>query len=175
MAKFIGYDYKDENGLEEFLRAHWLKQGAYDVVDDLTKRGEAYIRLYAPAYTGELLRRIDRTVPMPSVSAAGLTIEAQTGVRQGARYPLYAHGGTGLYKMGQMGGVNPIGIPTGSNLIRPRGNRPMTFQKRGEPRRFRWSTKGQKPNPFMLYAWQQLVPYARGRIRRMVTSFRRGT
>jgi hypothetical protein len=170
MADHVGIDV---DGLDEFITflggAHGeIGREVRDLLDDLAKRGEYYIRLYAPAYSSELLRRIGRHGPRPAVGARGPEWEAVTGVVAGDRYPLYVHGGTGIYKSGIMGGArSPLPVP-GGTLIRSRTpGKPMTFQKRGEPRKFRMSARGQRSNPFVLYAFQQLVPYARGRMRRM--------
>lgn len=146
-----------------------IGRDVYELLDDLRKRGEHYIRLYAPMHSGEIMRRIasDRPGPDPSVPGAS---EAHAGVRNGgSRHPLYVHGGTGIYRSGVMGGGSPLPLP-GGELIRARDPRkPMRIQKRGEPPRYRMYARGQRANPFVLYAFQQLVPYARGKARRLLS------
>lgn len=144
-----------------------IHRGLYDLLDDLRKRGEHYIRLYAPAHHGDLMRRVSSTAPMPSPEG----LEAVAGVRQGDKVPLYVHGGTGIYKGGRLGGRLPA--PDGLKIRTKRGG-PLTFQKANEERKFKMFVRGQKANPFVLYAFQQLVPYARGRIRRFDITRGRG-
>lgn len=141
-----------------------IHSGLYDVLDDLRKRGEHYIRLYAPAHSGDILRRIHSTAPEPFFDG----LQAVAGVRGGDKHPVYVHQGTGIYRNGRMGGRQPVSTPTsgGQRIYARTPGQPMTFQKKGEPRRWRMWTRGQRANPFVLYAFQQLVPYARGRLRR---------
>ena len=143
------------DGLLEFEES--VPREVYDLLDDLRKRGEQYIRLYAPAYSGELLRRVGSSAPGPDAAATGLDMVARAGVRGGGDHPLYVHGGTGLYS----GGASKFPITSRTP------GKPMRFQKRGEPPRYRMWVRGQKPNPFVRYAFQQLVPYASGKVRRL--------
>jgi hypothetical protein len=147
-----------------------LGTGLHDLLDDLRKRGEHYIRLYAPAHSGDILRRIDSTTPVPHEGG----LQAIAGVRAGDRHPLYVHRGTGIYAGGRLGGRFPAAGGGGRRIYSRTPGRPMTFQKRGEPRKFRMWTRGQRANPFVLYAFQQLIPYARGRIHRFDITRGRG-
>lgn len=56
---------------------------------------------------------------------------------------------------------------TGRNFVdHAQGRRPaLTFQKRGEPRKFRAWVSGQKPNPFMYRTYRHTAVYAKGQMR----------
>jgi hypothetical protein len=171
MAKHVDVEV---HGLDELFRFLVVghdraNEGVWNLLDDLAKRGEHYIKLYAPVYTGDILRHVGRTVPHPSVGAGGAELEAATGVRHGAAHLFAVHGGSGLYKLGGLGASRLVPGGRGGGPITP--NKPggvLTFQKRGEVRKFRPRVSGQKANPFVYYAYQQLLPYARGRVHRML-------
>lgn len=127
-----------------------IDKGVVEMIEDIGRRGETFMRLYAPAHSGELLRRIGRGPIHEVPSPTGTAIQQTIGVRAGDKHPFYVHFGTGIYKR------------TGPRLIEPlKPGGVLTFQKKGEPRRFkRWVT-GQEPNPFVERAYNLLVPYAR--------------
>lgn len=109
---------------------------------------------------------------------------AVVGIKAGhSMHPLYVHRGTGIYDT----------RPGASRLpIRPRADRAyqvyiiapdapesryqqkrkvghnrratMTFQKRGEPRKFRRSVRGQRPNNFLYMTWREAQLYASQRL-----------
>lgn len=83
--------------------------------------------------------------------------EVTAGVQQtgGGRYPIYVNSGTGLYR------------PNAPALIRAKPGRVMTFQKRGEPRRFVKWTRGQRAQPFLYLSWQQVLLYSRATTHRV--------
>lgn len=175
--RWIDVDIDGDGALWHFLTTfdEEASGAVYDLLDDLRKRGEYYIRLYAPSYSGELLRRIGSSVPtLGAYADGGEEWEASAGVLEGDRHPLYVHGGTGIYRAGRLGASQALRTPGIQGYITSlRPGKPMTFQKRGEPRKWKMWVTGQKPNPFVLYAYQQLVPYARGRIRRLFSGVRR--
>ena len=117
--------------------------------------------------------------------AGGGEYVAVVGIKAGSSlHPLYVHRGTGIYDT----------RPGASKLpIRPRADRAyqvfiiapdsvqanryrkkrraghghkatMTFQKRGEPRKFRRSVKGQPPQPFLYMTWREMQLYASSRL-----------
>jgi hypothetical protein len=130
------------------------KSAVAELVDDLATRGEHYIRLYAPSYSGELMRRIGRT-PVRGHGPAGM--EAVVGVHRGmSNYPLFVHRGTGIY--GRTGQFIQPSKPGGV----------LTFQKRGEPRRFKKWVRGQEEQPFVRRAYELMIPYARLRMAHVV-------
>lgn len=115
-----------------------------------------YAQLFAPIQIGpgggELLRRLQKS-PIrfkPGGAGGGGWYELLVGIIRGDRYPLYVHGGTGLYRQTGAG-----------RLITPR--RPggwLTFQKHGEPRRFVRYVRGQRPQPFIERAYERTKTYA---------------
>jgi hypothetical protein len=133
----------------------------------------------------------------PGGAFGGGTYERSTGVKRGASlHPLYVHFGTaqpeGFSQRGLMmaGGLPGRIYPKGGNrapatvletkrarLTRgvedpkvPGGYRrpALTFQKRGEGRKFRAWVSGQRPQPFVYLAYQHTAIYARGEIRAAV-------
>lgn len=167
-TRWIDFEVHGEDELMRFLVVGHDRANAavWEMLDDIRHRGEYYLRLYAPAYSGELLRRIGSNSPIPSGGPFGPELEASAGVREGDRHPLYVHGGTGIYKAGRLGASAALRTPGTDGYIKSlRPGKPLTFQKKGEPRRWRMWVRGQKANPFVLYAYQQLVPYAKGRAR----------
>ena len=106
---------------------------------------------------------------------------AVVGIKAGSSlHPLYVHHGTGIYDTRPGAARQPI---------RPRADRAyqvyiiapgprerqkrraghgrlaaITFQKRGEPRKFRRWVRGQQPQPYMYYTFRQAQIYAGARL-----------
>ena len=116
-----------------------------------------WLRLYAPiGETGGILRRIGHTKARwrPGGAGGGGEWEVIAGVRRTPEgpYPLYVSGGTGRYR------------PIAPDYIRARPGKVMTFEKRGEPRRFKTYSKGQRSQPFLYMSYQQVLLYANARV-----------
>jgi hypothetical protein len=116
-----------------------------------------WMRIYAPiGESAYLFRHIDQTQVRWRAGGAGGGGEWEviSGVRTGtSRHPIYVHNATGIY--------------AGRNYIRPQkhGRRGgvLTFQKRGEPRKFRRWVRGQRAQPFAYAAYQQARLYVTAR------------
>lgn len=149
------------------------------IVDSIANTSLYWLRIYVPV--GEsmyILRHTDRT-PIkwrPGGTGGGGTYEVAIGIRRGlSEHAAYVNRGTGIYA--GRGAITPRGDRRRADVIatqRPRitgrptkrtRRRPaLTFQKRGEPRRFRYSVRGQPPQHFLYNTWRQTVVYARARI-----------
>lgn len=120
-----------------------------DYLDDIGLFAQKAARLEAPVgETRQLVRRIQRT----GVKQRGAYYEQVVGVTQGEPYPLYVHGGTGLYRKNDPKRIFPHP---------PR--RYMRFTWKGRRFRLRF-TKGQKAQPFMETAFKAAKLYARGKV-----------
>jgi hypothetical protein len=131
---------------------------------------------------------------LPGGAYGGGTYQRSTGVRRGtSMHPLYVHFGTaqpeGFSQRGLMmaGGLPGRIYPKGgsrapASVLETRRERltrsvqdpkvpggfrrpALTFQKRGEGRRFRAWVSGQRPQPYVYLAYQSTAIYARGEIR----------
>lgn len=130
-----------------------------------------WLRIYAPVYTGYTLRHIDQTSArwVPGGAGGSGSWEAVAGVKRGtSKHPLYAALGTGIY-VGR-GVITAKGEkrPSLSELEQPDFEwngvgRLLTFQKRGEPRRWVHWVRGQRPKPFLYQTYQQTRLYLHAR------------
>jgi hypothetical protein len=113
--------------------------------------------------------------------AGGGEYVAIVGIKQGSSFhPLYVHRGTGIYDVRPGSLRQPIrpradrayqvyiiapGPRQGMKRRAGHGRRAaITFQKRGEPRKFRRWVRGQRPQPFMYYTFNQARLYAGARL-----------
>jgi hypothetical protein len=126
----------------------------------------------------------------PGGAGGGGSYEIVTGVMRGtSKHPLYVHEGTANLSDEQIASLNSHGVGGITGRIYARGNRQritrtmrwmqagsdhasikprqpvMTFQKRGEPRKFRPWVSGQRPQPFVYWAFAHAAVYAEGRLR----------
>jgi len=133
-------------------------------IERVGQTGAYWMRFYAPdgetAFAGgrSLTSRIKSSGSQwrPGGLGGGGEWEVVTGVQQGGgRYPIYVNSGTGLYR---------VNAPS---LIRAKPGRVMTFQKKGEPRRFVRFTRGQRAQPFLYLSWQQVLLYSRATTHRV--------
>jgi hypothetical protein len=154
------------------LRSHKLRE----MTTNIGHVALYWMRIYAPiGETMYLMRHLDIS-PLtwrPGGAGGGGTWEMVTGVKRGSsEHPLYVHEGTGIYgpkkKLITAKGYRRYSsvsdmrdaIDRVSNA-RPGENLPvMTFQKHGEPRRFRPYTRGQAPQPYVRLAYLQARLYA---------------
>jgi len=119
------------------------KREIKDILNNGASFSEQQMKIYAP---GSIRLLADRE---PARSTSLYAMEATAGIKPGTRqgsdrnYPLFVHKGTGIYNLD-----NP-------RLIR--SNRPggvLAFEKKGEGVKFRQWVRGQKPNPFVYFAYQ---------------------
>lgn len=110
---------------------------------------------------------------------------AVVGIKAGhSMHPLYVNRGTGIYDTRPGASRQPIRpradrayqvyiiAPDSKDTGRFRQKRKaghnrratMTFQKRGEARKFRRSVKGQPPQPFLYTTWREMELYASARL-----------
>lgn len=135
-----------------------------DVLDEGARVGEQSAEMYAPERTRRLKREIKSVPAREQVSGA---LEAKVGVGEvnslpGGRagplrenqslYPLYVHEGTGLY-----GALH--------RLIRPRRAKAMVWPGPGRTGLIHAkTTRGQRPQPYMAEAFEDVDAFIRGRI-----------
>lgn len=190
MPDNIEIHWENEEEFERLLdlMANAARRKARALVEDLELRTKLRLMLNVPK--GETLYLV-RHVASSGVSyqaggrgegnvPGGGEYVAVVGIKHGhSMHPLYVHTGTGIY--------GPRGMP-----IRPRADRAyqvyiiapdapesrlrgkrkaghnrratMTFQKRGEPRKFRRSVRGQRPQAFLYVTWREAQLYASRRL-----------
>lgn len=124
-----------------------------DLVEDLGEHAEGWMRLYAPHQQGPAGGSLHRQIKSTQANDTGRNIQSVAGVTdRGSRHPLYVLEGTGLYAEG------------GSRITPNKPGGVLTFQKHGEPRRFKRSVKGQRPQQYARAAYNSTVLYALGRV-----------
>lgn len=153
--KHIEIEVHGEELIMERLSAH--EESAHEfgreTVRDLSRFATTWLISTVPRRTTYLWWHIDRTptVWVPGGAGGGGTWEAIAGIKAGeSKHPIYVEFGTGIY--------------AGRGLIFAHTYFPMTFQKRGEPRRFRMWTKGQPGQHYFYETWRSLNIYAVPRI-----------
>lgn len=124
-----------------------------------------WLRLYVPVDSGYTLRHTDASTPTwrPGGPGGGGEWVSTVGIKTGtSRHPLYRAFGTGLYA--GRGLIRPH-HPGGFTLVSRNPRRGvLTFQKRGEQRRFRYWVRGQRGRNFLYAAYQQARIYANARV-----------
>lgn len=145
------------NGAGEILAAlAWLEtrhERMKNMLLGMGSYGNYVMRLYTHVSSGYTLRHIGHSGVRwrPGGAGGGGSWEVVSGVKSGSsRHPLYHAQGTGIY--------------AGKGLIRPQTGKWLTFQKKGEPRRFRPWVRGQEPNNFLYIAYGHMKLYAMGSI-----------
>ena len=86
-------------------------------------------------------------------------------------YPRAGRAAASIFAPGEAGhGRRRLRAGGTKGIDAPRGiHRPaLTFQKRGEPRKFRAWVSGQRPQPFVYFAFVHTAVYAEGRLRAAV-------
>lgn len=168
----------DENLLLAFDRIEaWPRRQGQDFLDWLTSNAAFWIRIYAPqGETGALIRHVNRTAVgwHPGGAGGGGTYEAMAGVRgidtAGSRriYPTWVEKGTANQGRGYIyprGDASRLPAKTSAaDLRRKRWGKVLTFQKQGEPRKYRYRVRGQRPQPFVFAAFHQVSIYTRARM-----------
>lgn len=161
-------------------RREWLKI----LTLDLGRHAMMMMRVYAPSGQSNYLHshiNMSGIVYRPGGAGGGGSYEVIAGVRRGtSEHPIYVHqgtknpegqtihgalvGGTGdLQGRIYAKGAGAFGRAT--SFTHAQRKPVLTFQKRGEPRRFRAWVSGQRPQPFAYFAFGHTAVYAKGRIR----------
>lgn len=183
-------------GSQSLRRREQLKE----ILNDAADKATAEMRIYAPVgetgYLHEHLHRSGMTY-LPGGAGGGGTYQIVTGVRRGtSQHPFFVHGGTANRDLDTMTNAAVLGGGGGANLqgriyarggmtakryqlrVAQRGTkdpilrRPaLTFQKQGEPRRFRAWVRGQRPQPFVYFAFQTTAIYVERRLAASGRSF----
>lgn len=176
-----------ENGREahEWLRMEFSTRSARlkGFIEQLADIAMAWMHVYGPrGDTGYLQAHIHKG-PLhwhPGGFGGGGSWEIEVGVLRGtSEHPLYVHEGTGIWGP-QRRRISPRmdrakasvfatglprarwqTVPTDPVTGKPDTQRmpALTFQKRGEPRKFRLWVSGQRPQPFVRLAFQQTQIY----------------
>lgn len=188
MAENIEIHWENEDQFEKLLDAMGLAahRKARNIAEDLEVRARLRLMLNVPK--GETLYLVRHVASSGVAYRAGGRSEGGVpgggeyvvivGIKHGSSmHPLYVGvTGTGLYGPRRQ-------------MIRPRADRAyqvyiiapgprermkrkaghnrratMTFQKRGEPRKFRRAVRGQPPQPFLYQTWREMELYARSRL-----------
>jgi hypothetical protein len=145
---------------------------ARDHVTDMSQFVTAWLAATVPTYDRYIMRHISREPAtwLPGGAGGGGEWVAVAGIKAGtSRHPLYAEFGTGIYAgrgliRARYDRARATVIETGlSRLSRRRGG-VLTFQKHGEPRRFRYWVRGQKGQHYFYETWRTLNVYANARV-----------
>jgi hypothetical protein len=123
-------------------------------VDGTARAAETFLHISAPTLNGYTARHIDRDRAGLEVGGG---IKAVAGVKRGeSNHPLWADQGTGVHV-----GHSPI-TPNRPLVIDSESGRRhggvLTFQKRGEPRRFRKRVSGQAAQHWATNAFRSTLP-----------------
>jgi hypothetical protein len=157
----------NRSGTYEELRARigsgGVQRALGDLLDESARIGRQSAEIYAPERSRRLKRKL---VSTPANREPTGALEARVGVgevhdfpgrgaagppSEGAElYPLYVHEGTGLF-----GAYH--------RLIRPRRAKLMMFPGRTGLIRAK-TTQGQRPQPYLAEAFEDVTAYIRGRI-----------
>jgi len=133
------------------------RQELREIVDEFSKFSAFWLIAHVPTYDTYLMNHIDRDGPvwMPGGAGGGGTWQAVVGIKEGrSRHPLYVEQGTGIYA-----GKGLIWA-SGVKGLTGRYQKVMTFQKHGEPRKFRSWTRGQPPQQYFYGTWRALNAFA---------------
>jgi len=144
---------------------------ARETVNDLARFVTADLAATVPTYTDYILRHISREPPtwFPGGVGGGGEWEAVAGIKAGtSMHPLYAEFGTGIYAgrgliRARMDRAPASVIATGHKRLTRRQGGVITFQKLGEPRKFRWWVRGQRGQHYFYQTWRTLNVYAASR------------
>lgn len=165
--RFIWMEFEDEHSimlkLDTFVERK--KRELKDMLDDLGDYAVLRLLATVPVYNAYIFRHIDRTEVRwhPGGAGGGGEYEVVAGIKRGdSQHPLYAEFGTGIY-VGR-GMIRPL---HGDFVILSRaggkGN-VLTFQKHGEPRKFRPFVRGQKGQRYFYRTWRDVQVYASARV-----------
>jgi hypothetical protein len=162
--KFIDIHIEGEDKIQTALRVQGARQEANlrDLVDELADVASLALIMNVPRRSDYILNHIARegAAWMPGGAGGGGEWKAIVGIKEGrSRHPLYVDQGTGIYA-----GRGLIWSTQGPGALTGKYAPVMTFQKQGEPRRFRYWTKGQKGQHYFYLTWRILNAVAEARI-----------
>lgn len=162
--RFIDIELKNEHEVMRSLGQveEHNQHKARELIDELAKFTENMLTIMVPTYSLYLFRHIDRSGPMwmPGGAGGGGEWKAIVGIKDGpSRHPEYVEFGTGIY-----GNKGDFIWASGVKGLTGKRQKVMTFEKHGEPRRFRYWVKGQKPQRYMYLTWGVLNALAREKI-----------
>jgi hypothetical protein len=162
--KFIEIDVQGEDKIQAALHAQEARQsqGLRELVDDLADVASVSLIMNVPRYNDYIMNHIAREGPvwMPGGAGGGGEWKAIVGIKEGdSRHPLYVEFGTGIYA-----GRGLIWATAGPGFLTGKYAPVMTFEKRGEPRRFRYWMKGQKGQHYFYLTWRVLNAIAMARV-----------
>ena len=162
--KYIEIKIEDEKdiilGLERMEARQQRK--LREIMVELSNVASLSLISLVPQYSNYIMNQINREGPtwMPGGAGGGGEWKGIVGVREGAsRHPLYVEFGTGIYA-----GRGLIWARRGGLILTGRRQSVMTFQKQGEPRKFRYWIRGQRGQHYFYTTWQALNAYARVRM-----------
>ena len=161
--KFIEIDIENEGHIIRALERveERNERKARELIDELSKFTEDMLTIMVPTYNLYLMRHIGRDGPtwFPGGSGGGGEWKSIVGIKEGeSRHPLYVEFGTGIYAGRGLIWADGVKGLTGKY------QKVMTFEKRGEGRKFRYWISGQKPQRYMYLTWGILNALARERI-----------
>jgi hypothetical protein len=128
-----------------------------ELVDELASFSAFWLISHVPVYDTYLMRHIDRDGPVwyPGGAGGGGEWRAVVGIKEGtSRHPLYVEQGTGIYA-----GKGLIWA-SGVKGLTGRYQKVMRFQKHGEPPKFRYWIRGQRPQQYFYITWRSLNAFA---------------
>jgi hypothetical protein len=162
--KFIDIDIENEHEVIRHLERveEHNQRRAREVIEELSKFTENMLTITVPTYNLYIFRHIDRSGPtwMPGGAGGGGEWKAIVGIKEGdSRHPLYVEFGTGIY-----GNKGDLIWASGVKGLTGRYQKVMTFEKRGEGRKFRYWIRGQKPQRYMYLTWGVLNALAQERM-----------
>src|SRR4051794_6550818 len=177
MADFIDIKVEGEDKILAALdyAEQRLHSRTRDHVNDLSRFVTAHLAATVPVYDSYILRHIDREPSrwVPGGAGGGGAWEGMAGIRRGTSlHPLYTEFGTGIYAgrgrkrliRARYDRAQASVIATGNRRLSRRAGGVLTFQKHGEPRRFRYWVSGQKGQHYFYFTWLDLNIYAAARI-----------
>ena len=132
-----------------------------DLVDELATFSAFWLISHVPVYDTYIMRHIDRDGPvwMPGGAGGGGEWRSVVGIKEGtSRHPIYVEQGTGIYA-----GKGLIWA-SGVKGLTGRYQNVMTFQKHGEPRKYRPWVRGQRPQQYFYLTWRALNAFATAKI-----------
>lgn len=171
--KFIEIEIEGEDKILLALRRAEERQHgvAREFVNDMSRFTTAELAARVPLYSGYTFRHIGREPAtwVPGGAGGGGEWVGVAGIKRGnSQHPLYAESGTGVYAgrriiRARYDRARATVIATGlSRLSRRRGG-VLTFQKLGEPRKFRYWVSGQEGQRYFYGTWRALDIYAGSR------------
>lgn len=177
MTEFISYTIENDEEVEAklTLAEQRLRRSLRGMIAGVANYGVYWMRLYVPkGETRRILQATDASSATwrPGGAGGGGQWEAVVGVKRTAPHAAFVASGTGIYAgrglIRPRHGGGPGGFAfistTGFGSGKGRRNNVLTFQKKGEPRRFVAFVTGQRAQHFLYLTFQQIRLYANARV-----------